>query len=174
MLPSEIGQKKRYSNSWLIYPKHKKLVKQSVKCSLRRHMHKAIDTGCNTMRELWNKLKRFGLVKDKNKNHELTLSLDDLLDAFTHDHVPVSPIIQATSLYYRYNPLSFPNKFYFKDITHCEVLQAIRSLASTAIGEYSISIKMNRTLSDLLCHIHMHVYIVHYNHSHFQMFRNEE
>jgi hypothetical protein len=129
-----------------------------LRLSFRKYMHETIDAGHNTMRTLWSQLKSLGLAKDKNRSNQLTVSSDKLIAHFTPNEANKSPLINATSLFYRNNVLVLSEKFYFKDVSVPNVLHAINSLSSNAIGDDSISIKMIKPLADLLCPILVHIF----------------
>jgi hypothetical protein len=136
-----IWSQTKSTSNWNKYVALKKNVKQMTKFSMRRHLHTFIGAGCNSMRALWGKLRHFGLVKDRNCNRQLAVDLYVLLDAFTCEKVPTSPLICASCLNYRNNVLLFGEKFYFKDVTTLDICQAIKSIKSTAVGDDQIQSK---------------------------------
>jgi hypothetical protein len=143
--------------NWDNYVKLKKKVKQMVKCSIRRKLYKATDSKHVNSKQLWQNLRKFGLVKSDSAV-ELCVPIDELLNHFTIQTQLSSPLVSATIVYYNNTSLFQGDKFYFKYVHSLDILNAVKNVKSNAVGNDLVAIGMIKPILNQIMPVLSHLF----------------
>jgi hypothetical protein len=83
---------------------------------------------------------------------------NELLDSFSIGTVNECPLVTANIRYYSNSIQSFTDKLYFRNINPVELISALKSITSNAIGEDQMSIKMLKPLSMYILPVLLHIF----------------